>query len=323
MEALINQYSKEELQEILNSSSSFSDVAKKIGYNSVSGSNKQHIKRVLKEKGLEFIPKQKNCPKLTNEDIFKKDSSVSQSALRNHFLKLNIVEYKCAICGQEPFWNGQPLALTLDHINGKNHDNRLENLRWVCPNCDRQLPTFGRKNKTELKKKKIKKFDLAEDKQIETKTHKKTLKVFKDEKRFCLSCGKEISNQSLYCFDCSNKHRRKQKDRPSKDELEKMLKEENGNFSKIASYYNVSDNAVRKWCRYYELPDKSSLYKKPKKEKQQKIEKPIKQLDLNGNLIKVYSSINQAYVETKIEHISQCAHGLRKTARGYIWEFKN
>ena len=54
--------------------------------------------------------------------------------------------YKCSICGQEPFWNGKPLTLTLDHINGKNHDNELSNLRWVCPNCDRQLDTFGYKN---------------------------------------------------------------------------------------------------------------------------------------------------------------------------------
>lgn len=64
------------------------------------------------------------------------------------------------------------------------------------------------------------------------------------------------------------------------------------------------------------------LIKHQKKEKQQRIEKPVKQLDLNGNLIRSYSSINQAYVETKIEHISQCANGLRKTARGYNWEFE-
>ena len=102
-----------------------------------------------------------------------------------------------------------------------------------------------------------------------------------------------------------------------------MLKEEKGNFTKIANQYGISDNAVRKWCRYYGLPDKTSFYKPPNKEKQKRIEKPIKQLDLNGNLIKTYSSINQSYIETKIEHISQCAHGLRKTARGYIWEFEN
>lgn len=46
-----------------------------------------------------------------------------------------------------------------------------------------------------------------------------------------------------------------------------MLKEENGNFSKIANQYNVSDNAVRKWCRSYGLSGKSSFYKASKKEK--------------------------------------------------------
>ena len=43
----------------------------------------------------------------------------------------------------KPIWQGKPLTLILDHINGKNNDDRLENLRWVCPNCNRQLPTTG------------------------------------------------------------------------------------------------------------------------------------------------------------------------------------
>lgn len=323
MDVLIDQYTKEELQQILDNSSSYSDALRKLGYNSTSNANRRHLKRIIKEKELQvnFLPRTYN-KKVTNEEIFKEDSHVSQSCLREHFLALNIVEYKCSICGQEPFWNGKPLTLTLDHINGKNRDNRLDNLRWVCPNCDRQLPTFGRKNKTELKKKKIKKFDLAKDNKQKAKSYKKSFKIYKDEKRFCLSCGKEITNNSLYCFDCANKHKRKQKERPSKEDLEKILKEENGNFSKIANQYNVSDNAVRKWCRGYGLSSKSSFYKSPEKEKQQRIEKPVRQLDLNGNLIKRYSSINQAYTETKIEHISQCAHGLRKTARGYNWEFE-
>lgn len=58
----------------------------------------------------------------------------------------NYTEYKCAICGQEPIWNGRELVLTLDHINGINNDDRLDNLRWLCPNCDRQTQTFGGKN---------------------------------------------------------------------------------------------------------------------------------------------------------------------------------
>jgi len=41
---------------------------------------------------------------------------------------------------------GKPMPLILDHINGINNDNRIENLRFVCSNCDTQLPTYKSKN---------------------------------------------------------------------------------------------------------------------------------------------------------------------------------
>ena len=44
-------------------------------------------------------------------------------------------------------WNGLPLVLVLDHVNGDPEDNRRENLRLVCPNCDSQLPTYKARNK--------------------------------------------------------------------------------------------------------------------------------------------------------------------------------
>lgn len=256
MDILIDQYTKEELQQILNNSSSYSEVLKKLGYKSTSNANRRHLKRIIKEKNLEvnFLPKT-YIKKLSDEEIFKEDSHVSQSCVREHFLALNIVEYKCAICGQEPFWNGKPLSLTLDHINGKNHDNRLDNLRWVCPNCDRQLPTFGRRNKTELKKQKLEK-----NKVKEITLDKKDLKIYKDKKRFCISCRKEISVNAIYCVDCAYKHRRTQ-EWPSKEVLFQELKEENGCFSHVAKKYHVTDNTIRKWCRHYGLSDKSSFYK--------------------------------------------------------------
>lgn len=53
----------------------------------------------------------------------------------------------CAICGVKSQWNGMPLALIIDHINGDAADNRRENLRLVCPNCDSQLPTYKARNR--------------------------------------------------------------------------------------------------------------------------------------------------------------------------------
>jgi len=52
---------------------------------------------------------------------------------------------RCAICGITE-WQGQPISLILDHINGNANDNRLDNLRLVCGNCDMQLPTYKGKN---------------------------------------------------------------------------------------------------------------------------------------------------------------------------------
>ena len=75
-----------------------------------------------------------------------KDSTADQKTLRKWYIEGDYTPYKCAICGLSPYWNGQPLTLILDHINGENHDNRLENLRWVCPNCNQQLPTTNGKN---------------------------------------------------------------------------------------------------------------------------------------------------------------------------------
>jgi hypothetical protein len=50
-------------------------------------------------------------------------------------------EYRCAICGISE-WCGQRLVLHVDHINGINNDNRVENLRLLCPNCHSQTPTY-------------------------------------------------------------------------------------------------------------------------------------------------------------------------------------
>jgi hypothetical protein len=67
--------------------------------------------------------------------------------LKRRLIAGGFLENQCSICGLPPVWNGSPLVLRLDHINGNRRDNRLENLRMVCPNCDSQLPTFAGRNK--------------------------------------------------------------------------------------------------------------------------------------------------------------------------------
>ena len=145
--ALVDKYTKEELENIVKQSNSYRQVMDLLQYKSHNGRAYETVKNRIEKYGISTEHFGTKSPIERNVDnIFIKNSTAAQTTLRRWYLKGQYSEYKCAICGQEPFWNGKELTLTLDHINGNNTDDRLENLRWVCPNCDRQLPTYGRKN---------------------------------------------------------------------------------------------------------------------------------------------------------------------------------
>ena len=84
--------------------------------------------------------------KRKNEDVFVENSDYARHHIKKRVIQENMIPYICAECGIGPEWNGKPMPLIMDHINGKNNDNRLENLRFVCSNCDSQLPTYKSKN---------------------------------------------------------------------------------------------------------------------------------------------------------------------------------
>ena len=87
--------------------------------------------------------------KYTLDEILVENSSYANiSRLKIRLVKENRLEYKCAFCGISE-WMGKPLSLQLDHINGKNNDHRIENLRFLCPNCHSQTETYAGKNKGE------------------------------------------------------------------------------------------------------------------------------------------------------------------------------
>ena len=98
----------------------------------------------LHYQGLVAYNKQRMKPL---EDLLVENSVVNKPHFKKRLIAANIIPFVCAECNQEPFWNGKPLVLQLDRKNGDNFDNRIENLRFLCPNCHTQTPTFSRGQK--------------------------------------------------------------------------------------------------------------------------------------------------------------------------------
>lgn len=236
-----NNYTPEELETIVKNSYSFTEVAKKIGYEHPSGTTLNILKEKIKDFDTSHFKKTHSSKKIEEQEIFIENSKVSQNTLRRNFLNKNI-PYICSICGQQPIWKEKPLTLILDHINGSNHDNRLENLRWVCPNCNQQLETTGSKNK----------------------------KINK--KYYCIDCGKEVSkNTTLRCRECQAKKVTipTEKLPVTRDELKTMIRTQT--FVSIGKKYQVTDNTIRKWCDKFNLPRKKTEINKYTNEEWSKI----------------------------------------------------
>ncbi len=79
--------------------------------------------------------------------ILVKNSTHHRGHLKDRLIKEGVLINKCSICDLDPQWNDKPMVLIIDHINGVKNDNRIKNLRLLCPNCNSQTDTFSGRNK--------------------------------------------------------------------------------------------------------------------------------------------------------------------------------
>lgn len=222
--SIFDKFSKNELQELIDSSNSIKEIFEKVGLTAKgTGTYVTFYKRVeslgldisdIKRRARNSQNKKIKKDKTPLSEILVENSAYSRGSLKKRLLLENILQNVCSICGQLPEWNGKPLTLQLDHINGISNDNRIENLRIVCPHCHSQLETSFNKNK----------------------------------RNKCIDCGAYITSKSIRCSKCAKSRDRvsNRKFKISGEELERLIKVEKVPFTKIGEMFGVSDNAIRK-----------------------------------------------------------------------------
>jgi len=263
--------SEEELRKLVSESISCKEVAIKLKLHQNSGTTYRKLNRLFRMYGIniEHFKKRlwnvgyiKNFHPLKiplNQILIENSSYENTSSLKQRLIKENILIYECALCKNNGDWMGKTISLQLDHINGISNDNRLENLRLLCPNCHATTSNYCGRNKGKHK--------LIYDNLVISDTVKELIEEKdKNHKSFknliCQFCAKEFygrerDNKTFCSTECYHNstcvdrpHRRKVK-RPTKEQLIEEVKEMG--YVRTGEKYEVSDQAIRKWLKRYGL----------------------------------------------------------------------
>lgn len=277
MKNKLSDWTPEQIRNFAETSETIQSLMKKLGYKSTSnGVSRMAVKTFLSENKIN-LPSKRHEKGVLNRDeiiqmhfkIYSPNSPPSKSTIRSYVRQHKLIECKCLICGLGETWNGLPLTLELDHINGDTLDNRIRNLRFLCPNCHQQQPTSHR-NKPRVEKPReavvLEKF---------RSTRPENARQFLAE--FGLSdCTpnynwlynilykngvvewNETFRRKWSKLDALARQKQRRYEHPDPDVLRREL--EQFPIEKIAIKYRVSGSAIRKLCKKYRIETKHRGY---------------------------------------------------------------
>lgn len=216
----------------------------------------------IEYKGQPYKKGQNKNPRCYKPAIYYIDNHkyISSSVLRQKLIKDGLKENKCEICGIS-MWQGIKLPLELHHKNGNHFDNDLNNLQILCPNCH----SIQNGNSGANIGKYAGLLEQVDNSSLDGEANRcegpspssRTNHIQK--KNYCCDCGKEICLKATRCKSCASKFRQNSKS-PDREILKELIR--TTPFVTIGKMYEVSDNAVRKWCKSYDLPYQSLKIKK-------------------------------------------------------------
>lgn len=198
---LINEHlhwQKNNLEKVVANHTTYAGMLKAMGLQ-VKGSSVAILKKYIKLYNLDMSHYIGWCPKTNNKKrslsfYLVENSDTICKDIKQRLVSEGFMTYECVICSINE-WCGEKIVLQLDHINGNNKDNRIENLRFLCPNCHSQTSTYAGKN------------------------------ITKSEKNRCVDCKSVIGGRATRCRTCSNKNKlgKRKVNLPSIEELIELI----------------------------------------------------------------------------------------------------
>jgi hypothetical protein len=237
-------YTEDEAREAVAASKSYSEALRRLRMRPAGGNHKlfkRYVDEVWQIPTAHFdagaaarrVPLRASMPM---SEVLVEHSSYTRARLKQRLYEEGLKQRRCELCGQGEEWRGRVMSLILDHVNGVPDDNRLENLRIVCPNCAATLDTHcGRKNRQQPLQRKCR------------RCGREFLAKYPQHRYCSHACGCRWDRAKLRGVPKPEYHK---VERPPYEKL--MAEIEATSYCAVGRKYGVSDNAVRKWVRFYE-----------------------------------------------------------------------